>query len=396
MDNHISRSVLPTISPLVRGSWYYLGYWGITGGYLNFINVFFIEIGLTAAQLGLLSALLPLLAITLAPVVAAWADRQMMRVRLVRVSLVGLGASLLVLFFARDFVAVLVAYLFLATFTSLVQPLADGLIVRMAVRYRLEYGRMRLWGGVAFAVVALVSGWLWSRLGYTPMFLVCGVLFLVFAASAGLLKENITAPSKQRFQPSQVLGDPGMLSVLAVSLVVGLGWGLATPFLGVYIESLGGSATQIGLFYALVGIGSIPTMRFQAYWVRKLGNAGVLALGCACMAINYAGIALVQDPNWLVVTSPLEGVGFALFFVGTVHLVDQRATSGRSSTMQAIRHGLTYGIAPLVASPIGGLVFGFSGAGVFALASGLMLVGAFIALRGRKRLEQNTRSQEEV
>ncbi len=58
---------LRTSSPFVRGSWYCLGYWGITGAYLNFLNVFFHEINLSVGQIGVLSALGPLLAITLAP-----------------------------------------------------------------------------------------------------------------------------------------------------------------------------------------------------------------------------------------------------------------------------------------------------------------------------------------
>ncbi len=391
-----SRGGLPTgLRPFSRGSWYYLGYWGITGGYLNFVNVFFHEIGLTATQIGLLSALTPLLAITVAPLMAAWADHRAARVRLVRLSLLGVGLSLLTLFFARGFAAVFGAYLFLAAFSSLVQPLADGLIAQMAQRHRLEFGRMRLWGGLGFAVVAALSGWLWSRLGYTPMFLACGTSFLVFAIGAGLLEEGAAPPSDQPFRLSMVWHDPGMLTALAVSLVVGLGWGLSTPFLGVYVERLGGNAAQIGLLYAVAAIVSSQVMRFQARWVRKLGDANVLAFGCVCMAVNYAVIASVHNPNLLIVSSALEGVGFALFFVGTVRIVDQRAAVGRSSTLQSIRNGLTYGIAPLLASPAGGLLFGSVGAGVFVLTSGLMLTGTMIALLGRQRLEQRTTKTQE-
>ncbi len=389
LETRPGKAIPTALSPFSRGAWYYLAYWGITGGYLNFVNVFFHEIGLGAAEIGLLSALTPLLAITVAPLVATWADRRAARVRLVGLGLLGIGFSLLALFFARGFTAVFGAYLFLAACTSVVQPLADGLIAQMSARHRLEYGRMRLWGGLGFAAVAALSGLLWSRLGYTPMFLACGTFFLVFAIGAGLLEEGAATPSDQRFRLSLVWHDPGMLTALTVSLVIGLGWGLSTPFLGVYVARLGGNAAQIGLLYAVAAIVSSQVMRFQARWVRKLGDASVLAFGCTCMAVNYAVIAFVHNPNLLIASSALEGVGFALFFVGTVRIVDQRAPVGCSSTLQSIRNGLTYGIAPLLASPAGGLVFGAGGAGVFMLTSGLMLIGAIIALLSRQRLERN-------
>ncbi len=297
---------------------------------------------------------------------------------------------MLTLFFARGFAVVLGVYFVLVAFTSTVQPAADGLIARMAASHQLEYGRMRLWGGLGFAAISSLSGLLWTKFGYAPIFLACGTLFLLFAPSARLLEEGNAAPLDQRFRLSQALRDPGMQTALLVSLVVGLGWGLSTPFLGVYIEILGGNATQIGVLYAVAAIVSSQAMRLQGRGVQIIGEAGMLALGCACMAVNYGVIAAVRDPNWFIVSGALEGVGFASFFIGTVQIVDRRTEIGRSITMQSIRNGLTYGIAPLLTSPVGGFVFGRFGAGVFAITASLMLIGVLIALLGREGFKQST------
>jgi PPP family 3-phenylpropionic acid transporter len=376
------------LSPQMQGAWYYLGYWGIGGVYLGFVNVFFSRIGLSATQIGILSALVPLLVVSLAPIVAAWADKRAMRVRLVVIGLVGMGVSMIALFFARGFVAVLLAYTLLAVFTSIVPPLADGLVARMGARHGLEYGRMRLWGSLSFAIASGVFGWLWGRIGYEPMFLVAGALFLVFAPTVRWLEEGVAPPPGERFQPSNVTRDAGMVMVLGLSLVIGLGLGLSTPFLGVNIEHLGGNATQVGLLFAFIAIAEVPVMRLESRLARAIGDAGVLALGCACFAGVYGTFALVRDPNILIVTSLLEGCGFALFFVATVRIVDERAASGRSSTLQSFRNGLAFGLAPLMASPTGGALFGAVGPLVFGMTAVLMVVGAIMALAGRRALMQ--------
>jgi hypothetical protein len=74
-----------------------------------------------------------------------------------------------------------------------------------------------------------------------------------------------------------------------------------------------------------------------------------------------------------------------------VRIVDDRAEPGRSSTLQSIRNALVFGIAPLVASPSGGAIFGVLGAGVFAITGVLMLVavGIVVVRRGSLSGEQN-------
>ena len=384
-----SPRVFQSLSPYARGSLYYLGYWGVGGVYLGFVNVFFAQIGLDLTQIGFLSALVPLLVLTLAPIVAAWADRRAARVRLVVFGLAGLGVSMIALFFARGFTSVLIVYTVFAAFTSVVPPVADGLIVRMAVKHKIEFGQMRLWGSLSFAITSALSGWLWGRIGYAPMFLISGALFLLLAPVALSLEEASPAPVRAKFSAGNILRDSGTLTVLLLSLVVGLALGLSTPFLGVNIERLGGSALQIGLLYAVIAIAEVPVMRLEARLARLIGDAGVLAVACVCFTLVYVSFALIPDPNWLIVFSLLEGVGFALFFVATVRIVDDRAEAGRSSTLQSIRSALTFGIAPLIASPSGGTIFSAIGPGVFAITAALMLVSVGIVLARRKTLHSS-------
>jgi MFS transporter, PPP family, 3-phenylpropionic acid transporter len=384
-----SPRVFQNLSPYARGSLFYLGYWGVGGVYLGFVNVFFAQIGLDLTQIGFLSALVPLLVLTLAPLVAGWADLRAARVRLVAFGLAGLGLSMIALFFTRGFTPVLIVYAVFAAFTSVVPPVADGLIVRMAVKHKLEFGRMRLWGSLSFAITSALSGWLWGRIGYAPMFLISGALFLLLAPVALSLEETTSVPVRAKFSAGNILRDSGTLTVLLLSLVVGLALGLSTPFLGVNIERLGGSALQIGLLFAVIAIAEVPVMRLEARLARVVGDAGVLAIACACFTSVYAAFALIPDPNWLIVFSLLEGVGFALFFVATVRIVDDRAEAGRSSTLQSIRGALTFGIAPLLASPSGGAIFAAIGPGVFAITATLMLVAVGIALARRNTLRSN-------
>ena len=178
------------LKPARRGSIYYLAYWAAIGIYNPFTNVYFVNLGLSGREIGLLSALLPLLTLTVAPALAGLADRRGWRVRILALSLAGMGVALLLLSFPRSFLVLAPIMVLLALARSPIAPVADSLVARMAARHRLNFGGMRLWGSLGFALVAIASGALWQRAGYSFMFVLAGLAFLPVALCALLLEEG--------------------------------------------------------------------------------------------------------------------------------------------------------------------------------------------------------------
>jgi PPP family 3-phenylpropionic acid transporter len=372
--------------PLIWGVWFYAGFWGMVGAYVGFLNIYFAKTGFSEVMIGLLSSLPSLMMVLLAPVVAAWADRHAWRVPLVFGALLLMGFSLIAMFFARGPVALFIAYLALSVGYSLVLPLGDGLIARMAAHHRLEYGRMRAWGSFSFAICAAAFGWLWSKLGYEPMFWIAGILLIMLAPSVLVFEETPAPPPGERFRYLSILQDRGLLTVMLVALFFGLGLAFTDPFLGLTMQRLGGSPFLIGLLWMCIALPELPTMHYEQTITRRLGNAFSLMLGCIAMMFGYVLMALAHSPILMLLSAPLLGVGFGLLFVGTVRLVDARVSAERISTVQSIRHALTFGITPLIGSPIGGALYERLGQGFYLSTSICLLIALLIVWRGRREV----------
>src|SRR4051794_23488314 len=175
---HLIRRQRKSLSPAVRGGLFYLGFWGIIGVYAPFLNVYFVRLGLSGRQLGLLATLYPLMTMVVAPMLSAVADRRGWRVPLLALGVAGMVVALVLLRLPKTFVLLLPLMAFLALVRSPISPVADSLIARMAVRHRLDYGRLRVWGSISFAIIALACGAIWEWVGYAPMFLTAAVLFV--------------------------------------------------------------------------------------------------------------------------------------------------------------------------------------------------------------------------
>lgn len=373
--------------PHVWGAWFYGGFWGVVGGYIGFLNVYFVRSGFSEVAVGFLNALPPLMMLVLTPAVAAWADRHARRVGVVFWALLGMGVSLLAMFWVSNPLGLVVAFVGLSLGYSLVLPLGDGLIARLAAYHGLEYGRMRSWGSLSFAVCAALFGGLWGVVGYEPMFWVAGTLLILLAPSVLVLEETQPPPG-ERFRLTSLLRDRGLITALLISLFFGLGLGFTDPFIGVSMERLGGSPFLIGLLYLCIALPELPTMQLEGTLARRIGNAPALILGCAVFVLGYALLALVRAPLSMLLTAPLLGVGYGLIFVGTVRLVDAQVTPERISTVQAVRHALAFGIAPLLAGPLGGAAYQHFGQSFYWLTALCLAVALVIALLGRRELEK--------
>jgi PPP family 3-phenylpropionic acid transporter len=374
------------LRPARRGSIYYLAYWAATGIFVPFTNVYFVNLGLSGREIGLLAALTPLMTLTVAPVLAGLADRRGWRVRILSLSLVGMGIALILLSFPRSFLVLAPIMVLLALVRSPIGPVADSLVARMAARHRLNFGGMRLWGSLGFALVAIGSGALWQRAGYSFMFVLAGLAFLPVALCARLLEEGPVIERSARRPLREVGRDRGLIVLLAAACVVGAALGMDVAFQGVYVTHLGGGGLIVGLLFGVSAFSEFPSMRYASDIARRLGGPRTLLLSYLLLGLGYAGFALALNPLVLLPLSIVKGFGFGLYFVSTVRLVDERTPPEWASTIQAALNAGAGGLAPLAASLLGGAIYDALGpAAVFvACASALLLamlimIGAIVA-----------------
>jgi PPP family 3-phenylpropionic acid transporter len=327
------------------------------GVFLPFINVHFAELVLNARQIGLLAALVPLMTLVYAPPLSALADRRHWRVPLLRRLIVGLILTFFLLGFARTFVALALLMALLSLFLSPIVPIADSLIARMSLRYRLNYGSMRLWGSFGFALMAISCGVLWQLVGFGPMFILTGLVFLPLVWLANLLEEGPMIDKGVR-PPFMVLArDRGLVVILGASFLVGLSIGVTVAFEGMYINYLGGSKLLLGLLPGLVALTEMSTMYYGGLIAQRLQGTRTLLLAYGLLGCALLGYALASMPEMLLLFAVMKGLGFGLFFVTTVRLVAERTPEAWSSTAQAALIAAMFGLAPLIAGPLGGMVY---------------------------------------
>ena len=389
------RAARQRMNPFARGSLFYGAYWGVVGVFQPFLFLYFDQLGFSSEQIGILASVYSLCMLVASPIVARLADRYHRRTVALALCLAGYGVMLFILQkipsenLLPPFVAMLVLYLAMNTFHAPVSPLADSLEVRMAVQHNLNYGGMRMWGSLTFAITAAVFGWVWEQAGFNFTFVIGGVLMLLTSGVALLLDEGSSAGMDAPASgPAADASSPGahpspwrdvrFLLLLVSLFLTGATFAMAWTFETIYVVYLGGTQTLIGVMMGLSALCELPPMQYSQHILRRLGDFNSLMLSFLLLALSYFGY-WVADSTWsILLVNVIKGLGFGLFFIAAVVIVDRRAPPGLASTYQGIMAAVAFGLAPIIAGPLGGWIYAYEPGALFFIAGVLVIVAMMV------------------
>jgi MFS transporter, PPP family, 3-phenylpropionic acid transporter len=384
-DQSVSK---PFLTPVRTGSLVYLVSLLGAGAYMPFLYVYFNELGLSGKQVGWLSILPPLMMLLFATAIASQADRRHKRRRYAQIAMAGAAISIFLLGFPTSFGGIAILMLAFAIFTSPIMSLNDGLISRMAQRHHLNFGGMRLWGSLGYAVSAVAFGAVWQKYGFDPMFVTAALFYLPTMWFVGKLEEGPVNTQEKRAPLKLILQNSGTVLLLLASFLAGISNSLFMTFSGIYARSLGGGDLLIGLMVAVGGLAELPTMYYGSRIANRLGKTNTAILSYGLMAAAYLGYILTINANTIPLFSILKGLGYGLWFTVTVRLLIERTPEAWAATAQSLLTICWFGLSPLIAGPLGGWIHDAIGpAAVFGLGIVTLVMGAlvlwFARLRGK-------------
>lgn len=376
-----------TLSPHWRGALFYLCYWGFIAVFEPFLNVRFARLGLTALQIGLLAALYPLMSVTVAPVMAAVADRNGWRIRLLALSIAGMMAALLWLRWPVTFLGLLLPMLLLAVTRSPTTPVGDGIIIRMAGHHRLDYGNIRRFGSVGYAL-SVLFGLLWRQTDFVYMFYVAPLAALPLLVTVLSLEEAEEAAERDGGDVSwqALLQNRDLLLLALVALLSGMAVFSAIIYSGVYMDDLGGDELDVGLVFGLAAVAAIGGMSYAGKLIRRFGGPQAFVIALGVLALGFGGYVLARSPASLIAAALVKEAGFGLWLVTLVRLTSEQAPDRWSATAQALIFASSSGLAPMLIGPFGGALYDWRGPPLLFTASLLLIgVAATLLVAGMRR-----------
>lgn len=341
--------------PILRGYNYF--YFSLLAIFISFLPVYLSAQGISPAKIGLAIGAGTFIGIFSQPLWGMISDRFKTIKKIILLLLIVSIVIGTLLFQTVQYTPLLLLIGLLYFFFLPADPLTESLNFRVAEEKQISFGSIRLFGSIGYAVTSLGVGyfadlwgmsslaWLFASFGFITL-LLCLLLPDAPASSTPVSTANL----KQFFVPHTIWF---FLLILTISIPHRTN----DSFLGVFIQSLGGSSSQVGQAWFFTSISEVVAFALSFWWLRK-GNELQLMTGAAAIYfVRFAICAVVTNPQWIVYLQLLQGLTFGVFYVASIQYLYKIAPKEWKATGQTILAVVFFGISGIIGSIIGGWIF---------------------------------------
>jgi MFS family permease len=354
---------------------------------LPFLPIVLSDRGLSAAEIGVVLSVAALAGFISTPLWGHAGDGRLGAERTLVVAAIGAGAAAVPLVFVHSFLALTIVVVLITAARSAMASLTDAIALEHLGDDRAQYGRVRLWLSLGWAISACVWGLVlqWGSLDWLPWIYVGCVLVVAVAAYSVGGGRSVREPTPAGTRRAMLTAlAPFLLSLLLLFAA----FNATFSFISLRIRELGGGLFVVGAATALQAVAEAPVMRITPRLNRVIGHRALYVVGSLFFIASFVAWAFLDDPLAIALVKLVAGVGFALVYVGSVLLVDDLVPPGLRGTGQGLAKAVTFGLSPILGSLAGGAIYDYAGPrALFLACAGAALVAAMsvsvIAARGR-------------
>lgn len=372
-------------TPLVKA--YNFFYFSLLSIFISFLPVYLSTQGIATSQIGVIIGIGAFIGILSQPFWGVISDKYK---TIKKVILLTLGISIAIgalLFQTSSFLPLMVLVSLMYFFYLPTDPLTESLNYQISQKLQVSFGSIRMFGAIGYASSSLLVGFAsdyWGIHSLAYLFIGYGLLAFV----TGLALPDAPATSKPLSLTSLKLfvTYPKALWFFMFVLITALPHRMNDNFLGVYIQSLDGSTSQIGQAWFIAAITEVFFFAFSYKFLREGKELQLISLAAFLYIIRFYLCSIVTEPQWVVYLQLMQGMTFVVFYTAAIQYLYLIIPEEWKATGQTILAILFFGISGIIGSFIGGWVFDrYGGAALYQTMAVLSLVSFLFSFWIRKK-----------
>ena len=349
---------------------YYFAFMGGWGFILPFTNLFYVSLGFSGKQIGLISSASAIVGMIASPVWVSTVKRHPSAQRILQIAIVLGAVGYYLLGHQTSYLPILFIIILHALAASGVMPLSDSMAVTVSQESGMGYGSVRAWASLGWIVCLLTSGQLVARFGYLAAFIGVSVMWLVAALLVFFIQPRHFTNSQNTDQPKpnlrlalqRVRQDRTLIGFAVALVVVGFLNSGVLQFENVFLAELGASKQLISVAGILSAIVELPFMVFADRIVHRAGAHRLMLTALTLTLFQRLTVLTLPFIATIMVVRFIGGVAFSFYTIAFVGLISNRTQPSETGTVLALYTVTIAGLVNIVAAPVGGAIFDALGA----------------------------------
>jgi PPP family 3-phenylpropionic acid transporter len=367
----------------LRLALFYAASFSIFGVQLPFWPVWLEARGMDPREIGLLLAVAPIVRIFAGPLIAPFADRLGRRKPIIVGAAICALATTALFAVAHGFWALALVAVVSGFFSTPMLPLVESLATIAARAGAVDYGRVRLWGSLAFIAAATLAGALVAeRSADLVLALVLGALALTVAA-AFALPDLRTPPAVNLRASMALLGNRSFLvAILAVTLLQA-SHQVYYGFSSLHWREVGLSEALIGALWAEGVVAEI--VLFLVSTRIRLRPTTLLTIAAAGGILRWSILGTTDALPALIFAQALHAATFGATHLAAIRFIMATVPPEATTTAQSLYISVAGGIGAALYAAGAGALYADWGAGAYLAMALSSLAGGVVALVSARR-----------
>ena len=356
---------------------YYFAFMGGWGFILPFINLFYVSLGLSGAQIGTIGSVSATVGLVVSPILVSEIKKRPQARGILQASLMLGAIGYFLLGQQTVFLGILVMIFFQSLVGAGIMPASDAMAVHVSEEAGTGYGSVRVWASVGWILTVPASGWLIERFGFQAGFLGVSLMWLTGALLTLLIQPRYFVSrrlagqlqSNLRTALRRIVSDRTLLGYAIALIFMGFLNNCVLQFENVFLAELGASKLLISFAGILSAIVELPFMIYADRYVRRVGAHRVMLFATLMIFFQRAAVLLLPSIGTIMIVRFIGGVSFSFMTIASVFLISSRTDPAETGTVLAIYTVTLAGLVSVLAAPVSGGIFDAIGARwLYALA----------------------------
>jgi PPP family 3-phenylpropionic acid transporter len=381
----MKTQLTPAFNDLFFARAYYFSFMGGWGFILPFLNLFYISLGFSGTQIGLISSVSAVVGMIASPIWVSEVKKLPRAGRVLQIALLFGGLGYLAIGMQSIYAVILMIVFFHALIASGIMPLSDSMAVMVASESGNGYGSVRAFASLGWIVSLLSSGWLVARFGFIAAFIGVFLMWCIGALAVFFIQPRFFSAAPQTDQPKPRLRDTLQTVFRDRTL---LGFAIAIVFIGflnsgvlqfenVFLSELGASKQLISVAGILSAIVELPFMLYADKIVKRFGADRLMLIAMILIFLQRLVVFFLPSIATIMAIRFIGGVSFSFYTISFIGLISSRTQPHERGTVLALFTVTLAGLVNIVAYPASGAFFDAFGARwLYPLSALGYLIGA--------------------
>lgn len=327
---------------------------------ISFFPTYFVSKGFSKTQIGLIYSIGPTIGILANLFWGYISDKNQTMKKTIAAVLLGQLIFALILFQMNTYVLIFITMICFYFFQTPLNSLNDSQLLLHISKKKASYASFRVWGSIGFAVSAFLFGiLLQSDKGHPQLiaFLTIGTILFSLILSF-FLKDSRTSMKKIEFSGIyQIILSRKLLIFLLLILIFAIAHRTNDAFLSIYLHDLGANQALIGFSWTVSSLSEIPIFFLLSRYGTRYKELPLLALASFAYVLRYVLMSLTEEPYFIIMIQALHSITFGIFLFSALRYITQLVPDQYRATGQAIFTVVWSGMAGLISSLLGGVIF---------------------------------------